>query len=92
MGVYVEQRVEGNTTDGVLIMNKEQERKRIGGKIADLRKARGMTQQQLADMAGLAQQNLARVETGRYSSRLDTLAAIAEALGCQLEFIIKDGE
>jgi transcriptional regulator with XRE-family HTH domain len=73
-------------------MNKEQERKRIGGKIAALRKARGMTQQQLADMAGLAQQNLARVETGRYSSRLDTLAAIAEALGCQVEFIIKDGE
>lgn len=84
--------MEDNTTDGVLIMNKEQERKRIGGKIADLRKARGMTQQQLADMAGLAQQNLARVETGRYSSRLDTLAAIAEALGCQVEFIIKDGE
>lgn len=73
-------------------MNKEQERKRIGGKIAAWRKARGMTQQQLADMAGLAQQNLARVETGRYSSRLDTLAVIAEALGCQLEFIIKDGE
>jgi transcriptional regulator with XRE-family HTH domain len=73
-------------------MNKEQERKRIGGKIADLRKARGMTQQQLADMAGLAQQNLARVETGRYSSRLDTLAAIADALGCQIDFIIKDGE
>lgn len=73
-------------------MNKEQERKRIGGKIAAWRKARGMTQQQLADIAGLAQQNLARVETGRYSSRLDTLAAIAEALGCQLEFIIKDGE
>ena len=73
-------------------MNKEQERKRIGGKIADLRKARGMTQQQLADMAGLAQQNLARVETGRYSSRLDTLAAIADALWCQIDFIIKDGE
>lgn len=84
--------MEDNTTDGVLIMNKEQERKRIGGRIAALRKARGLSQQQLADMAGLAQQNLARVETGRYSSRLDTLAAIAEALGCQLEFIIKDGE
>ena len=73
-------------------MNKEQERKRIGGRIAALRKARGMTQQQLADMAGLAQQNLARVETGRYSSRLDTLSAIAEALGCKVSFVIKDGE
>ena len=73
-------------------MNKEQERKRIGGRIAALRMARGLSQQQLADIAGLAQQNLARVETGRYSSRLDTLAVIAEALGCQLEFIIKDGE
>ena len=73
-------------------MNKEQERKRIGGRIAALRKARGMTQQQLADMAGLAQHNLARVETGRYLSRLDTLAVIAEALGCQIDFIIKDGE
>lgn len=66
-------------------MNKEQERKRIGGRIAALRMARGMTQQQLADMAGLAQQNIARVETGRYSSRLDTLAVIAEALGCEVQ-------
>ena len=64
-------------------MNKEQERKRIGERIALLRMARGLSQQQLAEKTGLAQQNIARVENGKYSSRLDTLAVIAEALGSQ---------
>lgn len=73
-------------------MDKEQERKRIGERIALLRMARGLSQQQLAEMTGLAQQNIARVENGKYSSRLDTLAVIAEALGCKVGFVIKDGE
>lgn len=73
-------------------MNKEQERKRIGSMVAAARIGRKLSQQELAEMTGLAQQNIARVENGKYSSRLDTLAVIAEALGCKVSFVIKDGE
>lgn len=63
------------------------ERERIGARIAELRKAKGMTQKNLAETTGLIQPNIARIENGRYSTSLDTLARIAEALGARLDFI-----
>ena len=63
------------------------ERERIGARIAELRKAKGMTQKDLAEATGLIQPNIARIENGRYSTSLDTLAKIAEALGARLDFI-----
>lgn len=63
------------------------ERKRIGARIAALRKARGMTQAQLAESCGMKKPNITRIETGRYSTGLDILAKIAKALDCTLDFI-----
>lgn len=71
-------------------MNKEEERTRIGRRITEIRTGLGWTQEQLAERTGLAQSNIARIEAGRYSSRLDTLALIAEAFGCKVDFI-RDG-
>ena len=62
-------------------MNKEQERLRMGERIATLRKEKGMTQQDLADVTGLFRNHISRIEQGRYSVGFDTLQAIAEALG-----------
>lgn len=64
-----------------------QERKRIGQRIAQLRKERGMTQQDLAERTGMQQGNIARIEAGRYSARFDTLQAIAEAMGLTVDFV-----
>lgn len=74
-----------------MTMDKYEERKRIGARIAELRTSKGMTQEELAEASGLQQSNLARVESGRYSTRLDTLAAIAAALGYTVDFIRRDG-
>ena len=65
----------------------EQERKRIGRRIADLRKEQNLTQAQLADRCGLQQAHIARVELGKYSVGLDTLAQIAKALGMTIDFV-----
>lgn len=46
-----------------------------------------MTQAQLADACGMKTPNIARIETGRYSTGLDILAKIAQALDCTLDFI-----
>ncbi|MFC2488149.1 MAG: helix-turn-helix domain-containing protein [Alloprevotella sp.] len=62
-------------------MDKETERLRIGHRIAEIRNEQHLTQRQLAERCGLQQCHIARIETGRYSVGLDTLAAIAEALG-----------
>ena len=69
------------------IFDEVEERKRIGRRIAELRKEQNMTQAQLADHCGIAQAHIARIETGRYSVGLDTLAQIATALGKSIDFV-----
>ena len=63
------------------------ERQRIGMRVAEERRKRGLTQQQLADMTGMKQANIARIEAGRYSVRFDTLQAIAEAMDMKVDLI-----
>ena len=69
---------------------KEKERLRIGRRIAEIRKEQALTQAQVAERCGLQQAHIARIEAGRYSVGLDTLAQIAEALGRKIDFIIND--
>ena len=69
-------------------MSKEEERQRIGQRIADLRKAKGMTQQDLADVTGNQRNHISRIEAGKYSVGFDTLQAIAEALGGTIDIIV----
>ena len=69
---------------------KEKERLRIGQRIAELRKEQNLTQTQLAERCGLQQAHIARIEAGRYSVGLDTLAQIADAMGMKIDFIIND--
>jgi len=47
--------------------------------------ARGMTQQQLATLAGIPQQNISRYLTGARELRTDRLERIAAALGLALQ-------
>lgn len=66
----------------------EQEKKaryEIGKRIAELRKERGMSQTQLAEAIGMAQPNLANIEAGRFSTTIDVLERIADALGAKID-------
>ena len=69
------------------MIKNEQERHRIGQDIAQLRKEKGMTQQDLADRVDMQRAHIARIEAGRYSVGLDTLTAIGQALGKRLAFV-----
>lgn len=69
------------------MIKNEQERQRIGQQIAQLRKQNGMTQQDLADRVEMQRAHIARIETGKYSVGLDTLAAIAQAFGKRIEIV-----
>ena len=69
------------------MINKEQQRQRIGQRIAEIRKAQGITQQDLADRTGIQRNHISRIEQGRYSVGFDTLQLIAEAMGGKVEII-----
>ena len=69
------------------MIKNEQERQRIGNAIANLRKARGMTQQQVSDITQIQRNHISRIEAGCYSVGFDTLQTIAEALDADIRIV-----
>ena len=68
-------------------VEKQQTRDRIGARIAMLRKQAGMTQEELANRAGLQRTHVGRIEAGRYAVTLETVQAIAQALGMTVDIV-----
>jgi transcriptional regulator with XRE-family HTH domain len=62
--------------------------KALGARIAELRKSADMTQQQLADLLGISQQQVASYEVGRRRVPVSVLPAIARALAVSIEELI----
>jgi transcriptional regulator with XRE-family HTH domain len=60
----------------------------IGPRIAELRVARGWTQEAFAEVLGMATQNVARIEQGRADFRVTTLVRLATALGCDPQLLL----
>ena len=56
----------------------------MGARLKQLRHARRLTQEQLAERAGLSYKFLGELERGRGNPTLTTLAALSEALGVHL--------
>lgn len=82
------------------MIKNEQERQRMGERIATLRKSidwtdangihrHGMTQTELATVTGLQRPHIVRLEQGKYGATIDVLSIIADALGCQVDFVEK---
>jgi len=64
----------------------------IGATIKALRKMRGLTQAQLADMVALERTSIANIEAGRQMLSTKTVNAIAQALGYEVRvhFALRD--
>jgi len=63
----------------------------VGRVIAALRKAKGIRQSDLAEMSGLKQPNISRIESGLVKRpRRSTLARIAEALSLEVEKLLDE--
>ena len=52
----------------------------IRDKVRELRRARGLLQQELADKAGIARQTVVNLENGRHVPDTATLSKLAKAL------------
>lgn len=56
------------------------------------REFRGLTQQQLADEAGISKPYLSQIETGKRTGTTDILSAIAKALNLSLDDVVQREE
>lgn len=60
-------------------------RKLLGERIRELRKAKGYTQEQLAELVGVEPRHISRVEGGYSSPSIDRLAKVSEVLGVPIK-------
>ena len=60
----------------------------VGRRIAELRKERGQSQAQLGAAAGITEQYVQRVESGRQNPSVKVLAQVARALGISLSGLV----
>ena len=56
---------------------------RIGQSLRDLRRHRGLTQQEAAGLARLSREKVVRLEQGRGTIAIDAYVALASALGAE---------
>ncbi|WP_260858415.1 helix-turn-helix domain-containing protein [Paraburkholderia sp. BCC1885] len=75
-------------------MDQEQKNRKlvraVGRTIAVRRKARGLTQDQFSEAAGLAQASLSHIERGTVAPSLERIAQFAGILGCRLTDLIDE--
>lgn len=63
---------------------------RLGARLRELRVAAGLTQAELARRTGIHRPNIARVEAGRHTPSLETLARLATAIGVPTTHVLAD--
>ena len=76
------------TLDGLVTASDRGFYRALGQRLAEARKACGLTQTQLAEQLGLAQQTLAHYEMGRLRVAVALLPPLAKALGVTVEDLI----
>jgi len=64
--------------------------KAFGKRVAEVRKSRGVTQQELAENIGMSVVAIAYIETGKRWARLGTLNKIANSLKVKVADLFKD--
>lgn len=63
------------------------ERERIGMMVAQLRKEKGLTQDELAVASGVNRVNIVKIEKGRYNVSIDILSKVAASLDCHVDIL-----
>jgi transcriptional regulator with XRE-family HTH domain len=66
-------------------------RRVIGDQIRAARREAGLSQEKLAELAGMDRQSINRIEQGHQAALIDNLIRIADALGVPLAELVRDG-
>lgn len=62
----------------------------IGNRIQKYRTQRNLTQEQVAEKAGISQKHLSRIEKGYHNPRFDMIIQVAKALNVPTDALAKD--
>ena len=62
----------------------------VGSTIRKLRLKKGITQEQLADLAGINRAHMYRIENGHVKMTIGTLKLIADTLGVRARDLLRD--
>lgn len=62
----------------------------IGSRISELRKSKGLTQEELAEVSGVDRTNISKIESGIYNVSMAILSKITAALGCTVELVLDE--
>lgn len=63
----------------------------LGEQLASLRKSRHLTQGDLAEVTGIGQSEISRIEQGKANPTQETLSRLGASLGAVLAFTTEDG-
>ena len=63
---------------------------KVGKRIQEVRKSRGLTQSELAQMVDLSTKYISNIECGFKTPKLNTFVAIANALQCNADLLLAD--
>ena len=78
---HVRPRLDGNTDTRGLVSDEERERLRpFGTEVRTMRKAAGLTQEQLGKLAGIGVTHISRLEHGRRRPSVDAIKALARVM------------
>ena len=64
----------------------------LGEKLKKLRKARGLSQEQLADQLNVSRQAISKWELGESTPDTDNLVALSDYYGVSLDYLLRDQE
>lgn len=64
----------------------------IGAQVRQRRRSLGLTQDDVADLAGASPRFIGALEAGKTTFRVDKLAAVLEALGLELSVSVRRSE
>ncbi len=67
------------------IMNFDEYRVRLGSHLQDIRKSRGLTQEQVAEQLGMDRVSIGYIEQGKRSPKLSTLYALARCYDIEMQ-------
>lgn len=63
---------------------------KLGDSMREIRKKRGLTQEEVAGRAGISQAHYTHVEGGRRPVSIKRLSKVANVLGCELSFKLRE--
>lgn len=66
-------------------MEQLQNRISLGDQLRIVRESQGWTTEQVAKMADITEQNVRKIEDGRYNVPMDIIYRLADVLNCKLE-------